>query len=302
VARVEELLARYPLRGIKGPVGTSQDMLDLLEGSTASLAELEERVARHLGFERVLTSVGQVYPRSLDFDVVSALVQLVAGPSNLATTIRLMAGQELVTEGFAEGQVGSSAMPHKMNTRSCERVNGLAVVLRGHLSMVAEQAGNQWNEGDVSDSVVRRVALPDAFFAADGLFRTFLTVLDEFGAFPAVIQRELDRYLPFLATTKVLMAAVRRGVGREVAHEAIKEAAVGAALDLRQGAAVNDVVDRLAADDRLGLTHDQIAGLMSKPLSFTGAAVAQTEAVVRRVEQVVAADPDAAAYSPGGIL
>ena len=158
-----------------------------------------------------------------------------SAPSNLATTIRLMAGHELVTEGFAEGQVGSSAMPHKMNTRSCERVNGLAVVLRGHLSMVSELAGDQWNEGDVSCSVVRRVALPDAFFATDGLFQTFLTVLDEFGAFPAVIQRELDRYLPFLATTKVLMAAVRAGVGREAAHEAIKEHAVAVALEMREG-------------------------------------------------------------------
>ena len=215
--RVDDLLARYPLRGIKGPMGTAQDMLDLLDGDEARLAELEQRVAGHLGFTRVLDSVGQVYPRSLDFDVVSALVQLVSAPSDLATTIRLMAGLELVTEGFAEGQVGSSAMPHKMNTRSCERVNGLAVVLRGHLSMVSELAGDQWNEGDVSCSVVRRVALPDAFFATDGLFQTFLTVLDEFGAFPAVIQRELDRYLPFLATTKVLMAAVRAGVGREAA-------------------------------------------------------------------------------------
>ena len=107
-----------------------------------------------------------------------------------------MAGNELVTEGFKPGQVGSSAMPHKMNTRSCERVNGLAVVLRGYASMVGELAGDQWNEGDVSCSVVRRVALPDAFYAADGLFETFLTVLDEFGVFPAVVQRELDRYLP----------------------------------------------------------------------------------------------------------
>ena len=203
----------------------------------------------------MLTSVGQVYPRSLDFDVVSALVQLVAGPSNLATTIRLMAGIELVTEGFKEGQVGSSAMPHKMNTRSCERVNGLAVVLRGHLSMVGELAGDQWNEGDVSCSVVRRVALPDAFFAVDGLFQTFLTVLDEFGVFPAVIQRELDRYLPFLTTTKVLMAAVRNGVGREEAHEAIKEHAVAVALEMRQGLAENDLFERLAADPRLGLSE-----------------------------------------------
>ena len=263
VERVEELLGRYPLRGIKGPMGTSQDMLDLLDGDAARLDELERRVAEHLGFERVLTSVGQVYPRSLDFEVVSALVQLVAGPANLATTIRLMAGHELVTEGFAEGQVGSSAMPHKMNTRSCERVNGLAVVLRGYLSMTGELTGNQWNEGDVSCSVVRRVALPDAFFAADGLFQTFLTVLDEFGAFPAVIQRELDRYLPFLATTKVLMAAVRNGVGRETAHEAIKEAAVGVALDMRKGAADNDVLARLAADDRLGLT-DRAARLAGR--------------------------------------
>ena len=300
--RVEELIARYPLRGIKGPVGTSQDMLDLLDGDASRLAELESRVAAHLGFDHVLTSVGQVYPRSLDFDVVSALVQLVAGPSNLATTIRLMAGIELVTEGFQEGQVGSSAMPHKMNTRSCERVNGLAVVLRGHLSMVGELAGDQWNEGDVSCSVVRRVALPDAFFAADGLFQTFLTVLDEFGAFPAVIQRELDRYLPFLATTKVLMAAVRNGVGREVAHEAIKEAAVGVALSMRQGQADNDVFERLAADERLALGADQLDALVADPITFTGAAVDQVQAVVRRVEEVVARHPEAAAYSPGAIL
>jgi adenylosuccinate lyase len=300
--RLEDLVARYPLRGIKGPVGTAQDMLDLLDGDAARLAALEQRVAAHLGFERVLTSVGQVYPRSLDFDVLSALVQVVAGPSNLATTIRLMAGVELVTEGFKEGQVGSSAMPHKMNTRSCERVNGLAVVLRGYLSMVGELAGDQWNEGDVSCSVVRRVALPDAFFAADGLFQTFLTVLDEFGAFPAVVQRELDRYLPFLATTKVLMAAVRNGVGRETAHEAIKEAAVGVALAMRQGQSDNDVFARLAADERLGLTEDQLASLVADPITFTGAAVAQVDAIVRRVEEVAATYPEAAAYSPGAIL
>ncbi len=302
LARLDDLVARYPLRGIKGPMGTAQDMLDLLDGDESKLADLEQRVAAHLGFEHVFTSVGQVYPRSLDFDVVSALVQIVAGPSNLATTIRLMAGIELVTEGFKEGQVGSSAMPHKMNTRSCERVNGLAVILRGQLSMVGELAGDQWNEGDVSCSVVRRVALPDAFFATDGLFQTFLTVLDEFGAFPAVIQRELDRYLPFLTSTKVLMTAVRNGVGREEAHEAIKEHAVGVALEMRQGLAVNDLFDRLAADQRLGLTRPQISALVADPIEFTGAAVAQVQAVVRQVEAVVATDPAAASYSPGAIL
>ncbi|MGZ4453936.1 MAG: adenylosuccinate lyase [Nocardioides sp.] len=300
--RVENLISRYPLRGIKGPMGTAQDMLDLLDGDAAKLERLEAAVAAHLGFDHVFTSVGQVYPRSLDFDTVSALVQLVSGPSNLATTIRLMAGNELVTEGFKEGQVGSSAMPHKMNSRSAERVNGLSVILRGHLSMIGELAGDQGNEGDVSDAVVRRVALPDAFFAADGLFQTFLTVLDEFGAFPAVIQRELDRYLPFLSTTKVLMAAVRNGVGREAAHEAIKEAAVGTALSMRKGQAENDVFAKLAADPRLGLTSEQLASLVADPIEFTGAAVAQVQTVVRRIEAVAAAHPEAAAYVPGEIL
>jgi len=300
--RIQNLIERYPLRGIKGPMGTAQDMLDLLDGDAAKLEQLEQRVAAHLGFDHVFTSVGQVYPRSLDFDVLSSLVQLAAGPSNLATTVRLMAGNELVTEGFKEGQVGSSAMPHKMNSRSCERVNGLSVVLRGYLSMIGELAGDQWNEGDVSDSVVRRVALPDAFFAADGLFQTFLTVLDEFGAFPAVIQRELDRYLPFLSTTKVLMAAVKHGVGREEAHEAIKEAAVSTALGMRQGQAENDVFAKLAADARLGLTADDLATLVAEPISFTGAAVAQVQTVVRRIEEVAKAHPEAAAYQPGEIL
>jgi adenylosuccinate lyase len=301
--RLEATLARYPLRGIKGPMGTAQDMLDLLDGNASKLERLERRVATHLGFGNVLNSVGQVYPRSLDFEVLTTLVQAAAGPSSLATTIRLMAGHELVTEGFKAGQVGSSAMPHKMNTRSCERVNGLAVVLRGFANMTAELSGDQWNEGDVSCSVVRRVALPGAFFAADGLYQTFLTVLDEFGAYPAVIQRELDRYLPFLATTKVLMAAVRKGVGRETAHEAIKEHAVAVALAMREkGADRNDLFDRLATDDRLQLGATELAELVSAPLGFTGAATAQTAEFCRRVSEIAERFPAAAAYSPSEIL
>ncbi|MFT4200949.1 adenylosuccinate lyase [Gordonia sp. (in: high G+C Gram-positive bacteria)] len=300
--RLEELIARYPLRGIKGPMGTAQDMLDLLDGDAAKLSRLEGLVADHLGFASALTSVGQIYPRSLDHDVVSALVQTAAAPSSLATTIRLMAGHELVTEGFQPGQVGSSAMPHKMNTRSCERVNGLAVVLRGYGSMAAELAGSQWNEGDVFCSVVRRVALPDAFFAIDGLMETFLTVLAEFGAYPAVINNELDRYLPFLATTKVLMASVRAGVGRETAHEAIKENAVAVALAMREQGAKPDLLDRLAADDRIPLDRKQLDAALADKTAFIGAAQSQVADVAAAVEKVVARYPDAATYVPAPIL
>jgi adenylosuccinate lyase len=303
IARLDDLLARYPLRGLKGPVGTQQDQLDLLEGDTARMDELERSVARHLGFERVLHNVGQVYPRSLDLDVVSALVQLVDGPASLATTLRLMAGNELVTEGFREGQVGSSAMPHKMNARSSERISGFRVILNGHLAMAAGMAGEQWNEGDVSCSVVRRVLLPDACFAADGAFQTLLDVLGGFGAYPAVIERELRRYLPFLATTKVLMAAVRAGVGREVAHEAIKEHAVGVALAMRaEGSEGNDLVERLAADQRLGLDRAQLDRALGEPLGFVGAAVDQVGAFVAAVDELAARHPEGAQYQGESIL
>ena len=302
IERIENLIERYPLRGIKGPMGTAQDMLDLMGGDETKLADLESRIATHLGFARVFDSVGQVYPRSLDFDALSALVQLGAGPSSLAHTIRLMAGNETVTEGFKEGQVGSSAMPHKMNARSCERVGGLQVILRGYLTMAADLSGQQWNEGDVFCSVIRRVALPDAFFALDGMFETFLTVLAEFGAFPAMIDRELERYLPFLATTRILMAAVRAGVGRETAHEVIKENAVAVALNMRENGGEQDLIDRLAADDRLPLTKQQLDDALADRHAFIGAAESQTHRVIDRVRALVAQYPQAADYVPGEIL
>ena len=297
--RLAGLQDRYPMRGIKGPVGTAQDSIDLL-GSAASHAQLEIAIAQELGFSRVLDSTGQIYPRSFDYDVVTTLVQLASAPSSLATSIRLMAGAELVTEGFKAGQVGSSAMPHKMNTRSCERINGLAVVLRGYASMVSELSGDQWNEGDVSCSVVRRVALPDAFYAIDGLLETALTVLEEFGAFPAVIAAELERYLPFLATTKILMAAVKAGVGREIAHEVIKEHAVKAALGMREGK-TNTLLNDLAADERLPLDRSALDTLISAPLEFTGEARQQVARVVSRIEAITSAHPAAVQYKPGSI-
>jgi len=300
--RLEHLIGRYPMRGLKGPVGTQQDQLDLL-GDPERVDELERLVAEHLGFEHVLSSVGQVYPRSLDLDVVSALVQLVDGPASLALTIRLMAGNELVTEGFRDGQVGSSAMPHKMNARSCERIGGFRVILNGHLAMAAGLAGEQWNEGDVSCSVVRRVLLPDACFAADGVFQTLLDVLGGFGAYPAVIDRELRRYLPFLATTKVLVAAVRAGVGRESAHEVIKEHAVAVALDMRSaGSDTNDLAERLGADPRLGLDVEAVRAAMGEPAAFVGTADRQVAAFVARVEEVASRHPVAARYAGQEIL
>lgn len=299
-ARLEDLIARLPLRGIKGPVGTAQDALDLFEGDSKKLASLDRTIASHLGFNQTLDSVGQIYPRSFDFDVVSALLQLAAAPSNMATTLRLMAGADLATEGFQKGQVGSSAMPHKMNARSSERINGFTVLLRGYSVAVSELSGSQWNEGDVACSVVRRVVLPDSFYAIDGLLETALTVINELGIFEKAIDTELERNLPFLATTKILMAAVKKGVGRESAHEAIKEHSLATVLSIRSGGA-NDLLERIATDSRIPLELSELKALISHPLHFTGAAKEQTLHVIARVSEVTARYSAASKYEPGAI-
>ncbi len=303
LAALDAVIAGYAVRGLKGAVGTQMDQLSLFEGDAAKVAELEQRVVAHLGMPAVWTNVGQVYPRSLDFRVVAALTDLASGPSSLCKTLRLMAGHETASEGFAPGQTGSSAMPHKMNSRSCERVNGFHVILKGHLAMAAGLAGDQWNEGDVSCSVVRRVMLPDAFFTIDGLFETFLTVLDQMDAYPAVIAAETTHYLPFLMTTTIMMEAVKAGVGRETAHKAIKEHAVATVADLRTGKVEkNNLVERLAGDSRLGLDRAALDAILSRGDRESGAAKAQINAFASEVRKLEQASPEAAAYGPGSIL
>ena len=296
-ARLENLIELFPLRGLKGPVGTSQDSLDLMGDN---FEKLESAIAKSLGFERVLDSTGQIYPRSIDYQVVSSLLSLAAAPSNMAISIRLMAGNDLVSEGFKKGQVGSSAMPHKMNTRSCERINGLAVILKGYATMLGDISGGQWSEGDVSDSVVRRVAIADAFYCIDGLLETSLTVLDEFGIYPAMIEKEIKTHLPLLASTKILLAAVKKGMGREDAHEIIKSASLALASAMRQAQDI-DFIELLTKDGKLPLSRSEIEALISQPLSFAGNAIAQCQALLAKISPLLSRQPEAASYKAGPI-
>ncbi len=300
---LDSIIAHYPVRGLKGAVGTQMDQLSLFEGNAAKVADLEKRIVSHLGMPAVWTNVGQVYPRSLDFRVVAALTDLASGPSSFCKTLRLMAGHETASEGFAPGQTGSSAMPHKMNSRSCERVNGFHVILKGYLTMAAGLAGDQWNEGDVSCSVVRRIMLPDSFYAIDGLFETFLTVLDQMDAYDAVIDAETAHYLPFLMTTTIMMEAVKSGIGRETAHKAIKEHALATVSDLRQGKIDrNNLIERLAGDERLGLTRPTLDAILARGDQESGAAKTQIQAFADAVRKLETSSPQAAAYTPGSIL
>ena len=277
LASLEELIARLPLRGLKGPVGTGQDQIATL-GSIKDLNKLEEKLAKEYGFENTLSSVGQIYPRSIDFEVVSKLLQIASAPSSMATTIRLMSGFGLVSEGFKSGQVGSSAMPHKMNARSSERINGMMVLLRGYTTMAADLAGDQWNEGDVSCSVVRRVIIPDAFYTIDGLLHTFMTVLNEFGIYEENINNELAEQLPFLATSQILTELVKKGMGREIAHELIKKHATTTTA--------SNFFSALSSEEYFPLSTAELNNLIRDPASFAGSAIEQTREVTGEIKQI----------------
>ena len=277
LASLEELIARLPLRGLKGPVGTGQDQIATL-GSIKDLNKLEEKLAKEYGFENTLSSVGQIYPRSIDFEVVSKLLQIASAPSSMATTIRLMSGFGLVSEGFKSGQVGSSAMPHKMNARSSERINGMMVLLRGYATMAADLAGDQWNEGDVSCSVVRRVVIPDAFYTIDGLLHTFMTILNEFGIYEENINKELAEQLPFLATSQILTELVKKGMGREIAHEVIKKHATTTTA--------SNFFNALASEKDFPLSINELNNLIKDPAAFAGSALMQSQEVADEIKKI----------------
>ena len=302
-ASLENLIGNYKVRGLKGAVGTQMDTISLFNGDASKVADLEKRIVSHLGIPDLFVNVGQVYPRSLDLATVSALTDLGSAPSSFCKTLSLMAGHETASEGFAPGQTGSSAMPHKMNSRSCERVNGFHTILKGYLTMAGGLAGDQWNEGDVSCSVVRRIMLPDAFFAIDGLFETFLTILRQMDAYEAVIEAENTRYFPFLMTTTFMMEAVKAGVGRETAHEIIKEHAVATVNDLRTGEVKeNNLVTRLGADDCFPLDEATLASILETSQNNAGAAPNQIDHFQNLVTSAKEAHPKAADYLPSSIL
>jgi adenylosuccinate lyase len=301
----ETFIEEYPLRGIKGAVGTQFDMVKIL-GSSEKASELERRIAEKHGFKNILDSTGQVYPRSLDYKLLFHLSALASACENYAKTMRLMAGYELVTEGFKKGQVGSSVMPHKMNTRSTERTCAFSELLKMYADGGSRLAGDQWEEGDVSCSALRRVLLPDAFYATDGLLETVLNVLNQMGAYPSVISKEIDRFLPFLASTEILNLAVQHGIGREKAHSMIKKHAIAEALSMREEASdSNSLMDRLALDPlfiEVGISKVTLEELLINKNHFLGNANSQIDSVLTKAETLLKKYHKEAEYEPRDIL
>jgi adenylosuccinate lyase len=278
---LETLQKNYRIKGIKGAIGTGSDLKAL---HSEKWLEVERAVAGELGIEKTLIAPSQIYPRSLDFQVVASLYQLAAPIASVATNIRLMAGLGLLSEGKASGQVGSSAMPHKNNPRLSERVGGLFVLLKGYLTMVSEISGNQWNEGDVSESVVRRVALADSFYSIDAILRSMKKILSELQVNESAISRELDRELEYLLSSKVLLKTVENGMGREAAHSLILESATES-----RSSSSETFFELLAKNKELALSLSELEALKSNPGEHLGDASKQAQQVLKLVRTKISA-------------
>ena len=303
LCRLDQLIENFSMRGIQGAVGTSLDQLELMNGDEKKVRKLNKLVLEHFEFDSLINSVGQIYPRSLDLETVKTLIAISSGISSFAKTLRLMAGQDLATEGFQQDQTGSSAMPHKMNARTSERICGFHHVLNGYGAMLTGISGDQWNEGDVSCSVVRRVALPGAFFAIDGQLEATLTVLKEMSFFEARIKEELEQNLPFLASTVLLMKAVQKGGGRENMHQAIKEHAVAVTNKIKKGLCnVNEFSRLIEEDQRIPLSLKEINEILSDSTKFTALAPEQAEKFAMSVEKWTNRFPEAKGVLPEEIL
>lgn len=293
IRHLEDLQKRLPLRGIKGPIGTGEDLNDLFgDGSQ----DIESEIAAELGFGNLLKAPSQIYPRSIDYEVLTTLAQIASAPSNIATNIRIMSGLGLVSEGFSEGQVGSSAMPHKVNPRLSERVNGLTAILKGYVVMIQELIGNQWNEGDVSCSVVRRVAIADSFYTIDAILDTSMRIIRDLVIHREVIDRELEENLPFLLSSKLLALAIKNGVGREDAHSIIKKYSQ-LAIDSFRKSGVNNLFELITTDKSLGISLKSIEELLASS-KLLGSAKEQCELLIKEGLLKVGSNSDSARYSP----
>jgi adenylosuccinate lyase len=259
---IERALTRLRCRGVKGTTGTQASFLALFEGNHDKVVELERRVSEKLGFESAYAVTGQTYPRKVDSQVLRTLAGIGESVHKFATDMRLLQNLKEIEEPFGEKQIGSSAMAYKRNPMRCERACALArflIVAPLHAELTS---ATQWFERTLDDSAIRRISLPEAFLAADAALNLYLSIIEAPDVYPDVIKRHVMAELPFMATENILMACVKKGGDRQELHEVIRQHSLDAARKVKQEGADNDLLDRLANDNRIGMSRSEIDALL----------------------------------------
>jgi adenylosuccinate lyase len=280
---IEHLEKQLKARGAKGTVGTQATFIELFNGDHQKVRELDRRVSEKIGFDTVFAVTGQTYPRKLDMKTSETLSGIGASAHKFAVDLRLLSNLKVQEEPFENKQVGSSAMAYKRNPMRSERMTGLARKLMGLPANFAATAANQWFERTLDDSAIRRMDLAQAFLLTDAILKLYINITNDMVVYPKQIERHLKEELPFMATEKILMACVERGKSRQDMHEVIREHSIAAGLDVKNQGIRNDLLERLANDQRVPFDHRELDGLISNYQQFTGRAAMQTAEFLQEV-------------------
>jgi adenylosuccinate lyase len=274
--RIETLL----FRGVKGTTGTQASFLELFDGNHSKVRQLDKAVAAAFGFRKVCAVTGQTYQRKIDTLIVNALAGIAQSAHKMCNDIRLLANLKEVEEPFERQQVGSSAMAYKRNPMRCERATALSRFVLSLASSPAMTASEQWFERTLDDSANRRIVLPEAFLAVDGILQILINVVDGLVVYPNVIASHVGAELPFMATENILMAAVKAGGNRQELHEKIRLHSQAAAAQVKKFGKPNDLIDRLKADvDFAGIDFQMVL----EPNQYVGRAPQQVDEFIRDI-------------------
>ncbi len=277
---LDHVLSRLKLLGCKGTTGTGASFVALFDGDTEKVKLLEKKIAEKMGFSGAIAVSGQTYTRKIDYFVLSVLSGIAQSASKFAGDIRLLSHMKEFDEPFESKQIGSSAMAYKRNPMRCERIASLARYILVDTLNPAVTAATQWLERTLDDSANRRISIPEAFLAADGILSLYINVITRGSVYPKVMEKHLNEELPFMATENILMYCVRKGGDRQELHEAIRELSVAVTKQIKLNGAENDLLDRILQDRRFNLTGEEMKEILHVR-NFIGMAPQQTEEFIR---------------------
>jgi adenylosuccinate lyase len=277
---VEHRIETMPFRGVKGTTGTQASFMELFEGRHAKIKQLDKDVAAAFGFKKTCPVTGQTYPRKIDTMIVNTLALIAQSAHKTCNDLRLLANLKEMEEPFERSQIGSSAMAYKRNPMRCERVTALARLVLSLATSPAMTASEQWFERTLDDSANKRVVVPEAFLAIDGILQILLNVFDGLVVYPKVIEAHVMAELPFMATENILMAAVKAGGNRQDLHEKIRQYSQAAANEVKRLGKPNDLIARLQAD---GAFADLNFEKVLDPTAYVGRAPQQVDEFIRAV-------------------
>lgn len=280
---IDNFLRQVKARGAKGTVGTQATFIELFKGDHQKVRQMDQLVAEKLGFESTFSVTGQTYTRKLDMKLAETLAGIGATAHKFAVDLRLLSNLKVQEEPFEKNQTGSSAMAYKRNPMRSERMTGLARKLMNLPQNFAATYGNQWFERTLDDSAIRRMDIPQCFLLADAILKLFANITSDMVVYPEQIKKHLLAELPFMATEKILMGAVEKGKSRQEMHEVIKEHSIAAGFGVKEEAKENDLLFRLAADEHIPFSLEELTAMVSDYSQFTGRAKEQTEEYLQEV-------------------